>query len=85
MEISFEDISNEILTGLMKLNPAYARNIGLHEFDGEMPAASKTALEDAATWAKAQLEKLNRFDQASLTEQQRMDAAMMAHNLEAIP
>ncbi len=85
MEMSFEEVSNQILRGLMELNPAYARNIGLHEFDGELPSVGRTALEAAAHWAGEELARLKTFDQTALTEQQQMDAALLAHNLEAIP
>jgi uncharacterized protein (DUF885 family) len=85
MGMSFEGVCNQILRGLMELNPAYARNIGLHEFDGELPSMGRPALEAAAHWAGEELDQLRAFDQADLTEQQRMDAALLAHNLEAIP
>ena len=85
MPQSFEEVTNQILRGLLELNPAYARYIGMHEFDGALPSVSRTALETAAAWAREELASLKVFNQAGLTEQQRFDAALIAHNLEAIP
>lgn len=86
MAISFEEVTDRILKGLLDINPAYARYIGLHdEYDGKLPPVHREALEAAATWAKKELDDLNALKQDDLTEQQRFDFALIAHNLEAIP
>ncbi|HEX2916114.1 MAG TPA: DUF885 domain-containing protein [Chloroflexia bacterium] len=85
MADSFETISERILQKYLEMNPATARYLGLHEYDGQVPDLSAQALQNYVAWAEQELKNLDQLDSGSLSEQQQFDLALLRHNLAAIP
>jgi Bacterial protein of unknown function (DUF885) len=56
-----------------KADPHFAVQSGRHDFDGQMPDWSRTAIEADVAWLKAQLAELQKFDAAALTPAQRFE------------
>lgn len=85
MTENFEVVSERILQQYLEMNPATARYLGLHEFDGKIADTGKSQLESRVAWAERELAALQALDQSALTEQERFDRALLEHNLRAIP
>jgi uncharacterized protein (DUF885 family) len=85
MSENFQTVSERIVKGFLEINPAQARYIGLHEYDGKVADSSRSGMEARVSWANRELEALRSLDQASLSEQEKFDYALLEHNLEAVP
>src|SRR3954470_1811558 len=65
--------SSAFIEARFKAEPEFAVQSGRHEFDGQMPDWSRTALDADAAWLKSQRELLGKFAASSLTPAQRFE------------
>ena len=84
MSQNFAGLGESILKSYLEMHPGLARYyIGLHEYDGKMPDVSRQGIENWLATSRQQLADLNGLDRSALSEQEKFDADLLHHNLEA--
>ncbi len=79
----FEQLGERFLEDWLARNPVSATYLGDHRFDGAWPDVSAGAEAAEAAWARGVLAELDAIDAGALDPEQRVDAAILAHQLEA--
>jgi hypothetical protein len=73
--VRFAPIRDRVLAELLADDPAYARDLGLHEYDGKVAAMSAAALEARALRLEKAVSDLASIDVASLAADDALDLA----------
>jgi uncharacterized protein (DUF885 family) len=80
----FEVLAADILDGLCLRHPDWAGELGLHEYDAELPDRSAGGLAAESAWLAARAEDLAEVDTAELSVPNRTDAAILANHVAAL-
>jgi hypothetical protein len=70
---TWPDFAAAFIESRFKADPSFAVQSGRHDFDGQMPDWSRTALEADVAGLKSQLANLRKFDEAALAPAQRFE------------
>ena len=67
--------------GVFKLEPHYATELGVHDYDGLMPDMSPDGVKKETRFDKDYLKKFEAVDAASLSEKDRLDLALVVNQI----
>ncbi len=79
---TFERLAAVILDDLWHHHPDWAGELGLHEYDARLPDHSASGLAAQSAWLAERAGELAEIDTATLSVQNRADAAILATQLE---
>jgi uncharacterized protein (DUF885 family) len=79
----FDALGARFLEDWLARDPVSATGLGDHRYDSEWPDVSVDAEADELAWARGLLTELGTIDRDALSPEQRVDAAILAHQLEA--
>ena len=80
---TFADAVANILDAYYAYNPAEARRLGLHALDGIVPDRSARAVTDRAQAINRDIDRLGRFSDAALSDDERFDRDLLISYLRA--
>ncbi len=67
--------------GVFRINPHYATEIGIHDFDGLMPDVSADGHKKETRFYKDWLKKFEQFDAAALPQKDRLDVVLVVNQI----
>ncbi len=79
----FAELSASFLEGWLQLNPVSATRLGEHSHDHRWPDVSAQGMEREAAWLRDTQQRLALIPVEDLDPEQQIDAAILAHRLEA--
>ncbi|RFZ90574.1 DUF885 domain-containing protein [Mucilaginibacter conchicola] len=80
---TFTRYEDHFLEELWKLNPDWATSVGYHKYDSLLIVPNAKAREAQLKFAKVQLDSLSRYEPALLTDNNKIDHAVMKNQLES--
>jgi Bacterial protein of unknown function (DUF885) len=76
---AFEALSERVLGALLDGNPIEARDLGLHEYDGKVPAFSREGIDARVARLRAAERDLAAVDSSALSADRSLDLAELQH------
>jgi uncharacterized protein (DUF885 family) len=72
-----EKLSADFIAGYVRYNPGSAVQLGIHDFDGQLPIPSRAQIREHIDWARAMENRANAINSATLTKSAQIELRLL--------
>lgn len=80
---SFNLLIDSYFDGVFKFQPHYATEIGVHEYDGQMPDLTANGIKNHDKFLKDYLKKFEQFDAKALSQNEKLDLVLVINQIKS--